>query len=844
MIAFLLWYACITLVGWVAFPLAFRLLPALKDRGYTLSRALGWLLWGYAFWIMASLGIAQNDLGGIGLAFFLLILASLLALRDGGLQTIRAWVGEQRRMIIVSEIVFLVAFAAWVFVRANNPEIVGTEKPMEMAFINSILKSPSFPPNDPWLSGYAISYYYFGYILVSMLIRATGVITGVGFNLAVALIFGLVALGAYGLIYNLLQLLRKPGEEGESGKWLALPALGPLFILIVSNFEGFLEVLHARGIFWTQDASGQWTSGFWSWLGIQELVNPPDLPLSWMPSRPNGVVWWRASRVLTDYGLDGSQKEVIDEFPFFSYLLSDLHPHVLSMPFVLLAISLALHAFLDRRRERLRVFGIELPFGPGTFGLAAIILGGLGFLNTWDFPIYVALFSAALTLVRVFEEGWRINRLWEFIGVGLAVGISGFLLYLPFYIGFSSQAGGILPSMAFFTRGAHLWVMFGPLLIPVFGFLIYLWRRPESRPDILRGLGYAASLLVSLFLLMYLLADVISFISYKGANTLFLNNQGVLEQGLRFLFEKTAENRLNAPGAGITLFMLAALLFGLLAAEKFRRKPKPLEEDRTGVESEPPLLAREPSFGFILVVIGLGVLLILIPEFFYLRDDFGSRMNTIFKFYFQAWNLLGIAAAFVSAAALLRLNGIPRLAFNLVWIVVAGMALAYPVTMLWVKTNGFHPMDGLTLDGTAQIAKYNPDEQKAIDWLRLEPVGVLAEAVGGQYSAYARIAANTGQPNVLGWPGHEGQWGRGEKEMGSRQEDIVQLYQTSDWTIAQKILQKYQIRYVYVGDLEDSTYRVNRFKFDQNLVPAFQSGLVTIYTVPDFVLNASAIAQK
>ena len=71
----------------------------------------------------------------------------------------------------------------------------------------------------------------------------------------------------------------------------------------------------------------------------------------------------------------------------------------------------------------------------------------------------------------------EVQRLVEFVGMGLAVGISGFLLYLPFYVGFSSQAGGVLPSMAFFTRGAHLWVMFGPLLIPIFIFLIYLWTR-------------------------------------------------------------------------------------------------------------------------------------------------------------------------------------------------------------------------------------------------------------------------------------------------------------------------------------------------------------------------------
>ena len=81
------------------------------------------------------------------------------------------------------EALFLLAFAAWAFVRAANPEAVGTEKPMELAFINAILRSPAFPPHDPWLSGYAISYYYFGYVLVAMLAKTGGTSGGVAFNL-------------------------------------------------------------------------------------------------------------------------------------------------------------------------------------------------------------------------------------------------------------------------------------------------------------------------------------------------------------------------------------------------------------------------------------------------------------------------------------------------------------------------------------------------------------------------------------------------------------------------------------------------------------------------------------
>ena len=73
MVTFLLWYICITLIGLVTFPLAYKLLPALADRGYALSRTLGLLVWGYFFWLLASLGILRNDIGGLLLGLIVLV---------------------------------------------------------------------------------------------------------------------------------------------------------------------------------------------------------------------------------------------------------------------------------------------------------------------------------------------------------------------------------------------------------------------------------------------------------------------------------------------------------------------------------------------------------------------------------------------------------------------------------------------------------------------------------------------------------------------------------------------------------------------------------------------------
>jgi uncharacterized membrane protein len=235
-----------------------------------------------------------------------------------------------------------------------------------------------------------------------------------------------------------------------------------------------------------------------------------------------------------------------------------------------------------------------------------------------------------------------------------------------------------------------------------------------------------------------------------------------------------------------------------------------------------------------------GVLLVTGPEFFYLRDQFGWRMNTIFKFYFQTWLIWAIAAAYASAFLLRELRRGWNIAFSLLLVCLLGMSLVYPAFSLDNKTNGFQSMEW-SLDSSAFIGKSDPDFMAAVSWLRGAAPGVVAEAVspsGGSYSEYARVSMLSGFPAVLGWIGHESQWRGGGREMGSRQSDLERLYCTRDWQEAESILDQYNIRYVFVGALERNTYRPNNTscplglvegKFQTYLKPVFQQGSATIY---------------
>jgi YYY domain-containing protein len=851
MIPFFSWYLILSILGWLTFPLVYWLFPALADRGFSLSRTAGLLIWGYVFWLLNSLGLIQNNIGGIlfGLLALIGISTAVFLKRKS---EILNYLRSNLRLVVTIEILFLAAFALLAMLRAGNPELDNAEKPMELMFINAILRSPGFPPHDSWLSGYAISYYYFGYVMAAMLAMLTGLTGSVAHNLMTALVFALAAIGAYGILYTLLTKRESEIVNRESdnprlpthdSRITLLSFLAPLFLLVVSNIEGFLEVLHRTGIFWLG------TKNFWTWLGIKELSDPPTQPLGWIPDR--FWWWWRASRVVSDYDLAGNFREVIDEFPFFSFLHADLHPHVLAIPFNLLAIAIALNIFLGGWRGETKLFGIRetplwgrLQIHKVGFFAAALTLGGLAFLNTWDILVAAALIVLAYVLYRVRVEGWSWSRLEDVFVLGLPLGLLSILLYLPFYFGFSSQAGGILPNLTDPTRGAQLWVMFMPLFIPLLAFLMYLWRSEKQAGNSshkTRGWLTALLLVVSLTIFLWALSWTLGWLALLKDPVFtqqFLASQHV--PGVAAFFNAAMFRRLSYIGGLLTLLaILTPALFFLLQWRKSEKEAE-IQESEIG-HGSPSTVNRQPSIvngqplAFILLLIILGSLLVLAPDFVYLRDQFETRLNTIFKFYYQAWLLWSLAAAFGVAVLLRELRGVSASLFNIALIIVLFLSLTYPALSIANKTNNFNPYLGWTLDDFNRIRRNYPDDAAAILWLKSAPDGVVAEAVGaqgGSYTGYARISEYTGLPTVLGWVGHESQWRGTMAPQGTRQDDIALLYTAPNWEPARDILNKYGIRYVYIGDLERSTYAVQEDKFQRNLVRVFQKGSVTIYQVP------------
>lgn len=871
----LAWWLVSGVLGLAALPASRRIFSRLPDRGYGLSRALGILGAGYFFWLGGSLGVLRNDLGGAILAV-LGVLGVSAAIGAGRWGETRDWIAEHRRTVVVMEAVFALSYAAWTFVRANNPEIAYTEKPMELAFLESIMRSPGFPAPDPWLSGHAISYYHFGYILLAFLSRLTGTPPEIAFNLGNALWFALVALGTYSILYNLLGA-RSQGSQRRLGAAL----LGPLFVLFTGNLEGVFEVLHSRYVFWRAGADGSLASKFWDWLNLGDLVRPPALPSSWLPQR--FWMWWQASRVVNDVNLAGVPVDVgpIDEFPYFSFLLADNHPHLLALPFVLLAISFALQVFLSGKRGEHRLgrrrvtasslrwvwvaaglvlliagaerAGAGLRDGLGTVGavqegVKVILFGGVGlgmvalllllgmgalpsalsnaefwvagwmfgslaFLNTWDWPIYLALLIGVLIWVGRSDPAPAIAI--RLLCTGGALLVAGVIFFLPWYPTFSSQAGGVLPNLAFPTRLPHFLIMFATSLVPLLAWL--LWRARPRRNDWGRLAAIAVGVPFALLLVSWLLgALAVAFRPDLVAAAL----DSYAASDIRTAVNEILLGRLSTSWTALTLGLMLALSVVLL-------------KKRAGDGSAAPP-GDDPPWAFIGILTILGALLVMGPEFLYLKDLFGVRMNTVFKFYFAAWILLGLAAAYVVTELWPRirtLGGAARGAASLTIL----FGLVYTLTATWSKTEGFNPARGRTLDGTAYLAIDAPADYAAITWINanLEP-GVLAEGVGGSYTQGGRISVHTGFPTVLGWPWHEVQWRGDARFLGTREDDIRRLYQSRDWIEAQEIISQYGIRYVYIGNFERDAYgSIQDSMFAAFMDVVYQSGEVTIYVTRD-----------
>jgi YYY domain-containing protein len=852
--AIFVWWLAVQVIGWLAWPLANRLFRRLPDRGYLLSKGLGWLLVGYCVWLASSLRLLPNALPTVIASVVVLgTVAAGLVARDWG--EIRGFLRSQFKLILLGEVIFILVYLYFVGLRLLNPDLWqpwnGGEKMLEIGFLNAIVKSAHMPPYDPYYAGGYINYYYYGLFLVGVLIKLTGIQPAIAFNLAVPMLAGLTAGAVFSLGYNLV----RHGSSSQT-RAVTVGVLAVLLVILVGNLAGFTQLVDMLG----EHGGSSFESGIPGLApAVRALVGLKSIVIE--GTKLPTYNYWDPSRVIPD---------TINEFPYWSFLFADLHPHMIGIPFTVLFLSLAytwlrpgqktklrapLHSVQDDPVTNLpssaehsaipalstepvpslqgqpypegimRKVAVEIIELLGTLSWGSVLrwlalpfcLGALAVINTWDLPTYLGVITLTFWLARYRRDAQasapsELPGIWlpliyalEALLFGALTLAASYLLYLPFFAHYQPLDVG-LGLVHDKTNLGHFMKIWGLPLFVAISYLLVRLIYPASRLAVLRT--------VSLFLRRWNVAPHMAHM------------YGTLVRPTGYSYWAGLWSLVVILGVAIGLWILdyhvpAFLLPLIWLSFLFLLRPEP-----------------EVGETFAGLLLFTGLLILLGVEFFFLRDFLGGspyyRMNTLFKFYIQVWVMLGVATAYLVVylwSALLAWERAPRaagdwrrvavsLAWQLMLMLLIAAALFYPAlgTPTRVRDRFDRSPPVGTLNGMAYMTtgtlvwpQNNPMnleyDYEAIRWLQDNVRGtpVLAEAKIGYYrEGGMRVASYTGLPTPLGGLHQNEQ--RWPEQVGRRDGRYMEFWNTADLGRAWELIQELDISYIYLGQLEQTLY--------------------------------------
>ena len=390
--SFLIWYLVLQLISIAFIPLIWILLRNTNFPIASSIKILSVLVFSFLFWILISLKLIDfTFLNGVLLFAGTVTLSSIIFYVNKS--DLVAFLKINRSSFLKYEIIFFISLLIFTMIRAANPDLWhpfrGGEKPMEIAYINAILNSKHMPPLDPWFSSGLLNYYYFGFFIYSSLIKLTQINPFIGFNISIATLFAFSITTLFGFAANL------------SKKKIILPAIMICTTLIFGNFQPFLQIIRKIKL-----------------LQFSEIFN---------------INYWEPSRVI---GPDSKGFE-ISEFPSFSFIFADLHPHVIAIPIMILGISFLILTFSKKNKEKVNSKSFIFP----TILINSFLLGILWVTNTWNVPLQAFLIFI-FSYTFVINIVGKIGALKYSIGYTLVCIVIAYVLFLPFHNSFVSPFSG------------------------------------------------------------------------------------------------------------------------------------------------------------------------------------------------------------------------------------------------------------------------------------------------------------------------------------------------------------------------------------------------------------------
>jgi len=665
------WWALLFGIGVVFFPLSWLLLRKFFDQGYVFGKILGILIISYVVWLLGSLRIAAFTATTIWLVLAAAVIFNYFLFKKNK-EVLKKEIKHNRRLFIFEEIIFFLSLAFWAYIRGFQPDINGLEKFMDFGFVNAILRSNYFPPLDMWLAGETINYYYFGHLVSAILTRMSGIDSAITYNLLIATLFAFSFTGAFSLGGNLIV----ETSRQKSAKKIRRFALGGFLAAFLLSLGSNLHPL-------------------WWYLKNGSFTN------YWYPD---------ATRFIVE--LFGAADNTIHEFPIYSFVVADLHGHLINLPFVLLALALILAVFKAKK------------IAPVYYVFISLLIGVFYMGNAWDFPIYLLILGLMILWQNYLRYGRSLKTLTQTIFSFLVFLFLAIIFSLPFHLHFKSITSGI----AFVDFHSAAWM------------LLVLWGFP--------------------------LLFTICFLSY-------------------IIFQKLAG------------------------------KLKLTTQDR-----------------FVSILIIVSWILIVIPEIIYVKDIYihsYQRANTMFKLTYQSFVMFSLVASFV----IIRISASLKEVFKILFIALFAPFLTFILIYPYFAIRSYYGLkDYQGLYGLSYLERSYPDDCRAILWLRNNLAGspVILEAVGESYTDFARVSANTGLPTVLGWRVHEWLWRGSFDEAGKRTGEVQEIYEDKDLAKTKSLLNKYAVKYIFLGDLERRQYpNLQEDKFNELAQVVFASGETKIY---------------
>jgi len=769
------WFVLIQLASFASANFVVARVGSSVGAAWGLTKIVGLLVLAIPIWLVVSWGWFTMSTRLVWFWLIALGVAGVVAPARRPDRWRQLW-RDHRRLIIATEVLFIGVFLAIVALRAANPDLWhpwrGGEKPMELAYFTAVTGSTTLPPYDPWLAGGSLNYYYLGWFLLAVPTRILGIQPDIAFNLGVATYAAIAAVTVFSLAALLADLANRRSERSAT---VQLPlvktgALATLMFLIMGNLDAFRQV-------------------------VTRLRN--DLPLG-------DFDWWDPSRV----NKNGPGLEVT-EFPAFTVLFADLHPHFMAMGVFGLGLALCV-GLLDRLRAGRRSEALILA------ALLGAVSGIVRMVHTWDLPTIVVAAGGAVVFGSIAARGpgwWRARAATGYLAV---IAVAHLFVTAPYRA--SNQVADSGFNRNEWTTNLDDWIAhWGVFLFIAISYLATrLWQHrarfaaSSTRPAALVvGLAGFAALHVGVgsvaawAWLGLVAAIVVVWGELASTNVstghvmaaacwtlgfavllaveLFTQNADIQRLNTVFKFWLQVWHLFAVAGAFGAMWVLAAL------RQRHDAHAKTWADSGQQNMSPSPVLRR---------VFAGGLAMLLVASLLYPVLSVAPRSSNRFS---TAYG--------------------PSLEGHL-W-------LEPGVTRLGVR------------DAFGQDYEIDPGlDRPVIEWLRANVDGrpTIVEAVGGaEYQWWGRISITTGLPTVVGWRWHQSQQRHlFNGKVNERKDDVAAFYTAGSHADIDRFLRTYDVSYVVVGSLEAAVASPATLAlFDQNvaLVPVFRQGPTVVYEV-------------